>query len=922
MVLVSEALASISPAGRIIPRLGDPGLDTATTRYSSARLRPPRPARGVVARARLDGLLELVRTRLLTVVKAPPGFGKTTMAQSWVETLAGQGARVAWLSLTALDDDPERFFGSLAAAVRRACAGEHAPAADPDWMMREMSIPLRHRTEWLLSELAADPGDFFIVLDDYQEITRPEIHQAISAQLRDAPEQLHLIVLGRTDPPIERAALRAHDAVLELGADTLRFNLVETRQLLRKSQTEAAGAHDAALLHAMTGGWVAALRAALLTARIQGSTAQYLRQLPATLRPINALFADLLAQLPAELVDFMQRIAVAERICAPLAETLTGRADAQALLERLEAQQVFISALDEPQQWFAFHRLLRDCLLRHAQQSDPGLEPRMRRRAAAWCAAHGLWAEAIDQALGAGDSAQALQWIEEHAMAAVGAGDLLTLLSWERQLRAHLVESPLRLRLAFAWGLSLAMACDKALVLLDGVEAQLPALAPAERTALAHECLALRSVVVSTLGDYELADALAQRCSDEMQALTPRPWVVNAVRNVLAATCLHTGRWRQLYGTQPLPARQGGSTADRMALVYHLSILGLAELRQGHLDEAAALLDRGMAAGSGSQPLVALPAPTLALARYLQDRCAEAAQLNAEHWDINKRVAPIEALYAAYLVAARLARLEGQPIQARQLLDEGASIGAARGWRRVQLILQLEKVRLCLLEGRLAEAEASAHRIEVLAQGTGRSKLETLDFSRAAATARAWCDLAQGRAADAARALEPLRAAAATEGRVIDRIGLGGSLALARAAAGDRRGAADALLESLQAVHESGALRALTDQPQPLRPLLLSVAGDDAATLGRPWLTALVARVLQACEDGGDAPAAAAGGALDKLSPREGHILRLLAVGQSNKAIARALGITPETVKTHVSRILTKLGAQNRAQAAAMVVSR
>lgn len=84
----------------------------------------------------------------------------------------------------------------------------------------------------------------------------------------------------------------------------------------------------------------------------------------------------------------------------------------------------------------------------------------------------------------------------------------------------------------------------------------------------------------------------------------------------------------------------------------------------------------------------------------------------------------------------------------------------------------------------------------------------------------------------------------------------------------------------------------------------------------------LLTRILQSCAEAGPAGTGATSAALERLSPRERHILRLLAVGQSNKEIARALGITPETVKTHVSRILTKLGAQNRAQAAAMVVSR
>jgi LuxR family maltose regulon positive regulatory protein len=59
---------------------------------------------------------------------------------------------------------------------------------------------------------------------------------------------------------------------------------------------------------------------------------------------------------------------------------------------------------------------------------------------------------------------------------------------------------------------------------------------------------------------------------------------------------------------------------------------------------------------------------------------------------------------------------------------------------------------------------------------------------------------------------------------------------------------------------------------------------------------------------------------LQSLSPREHHILQLLADGRTNKEIARGLGIAPETVKTHVSKIFGKLGAQNRAQAVAMVM--
>jgi DNA-binding NarL/FixJ family response regulator len=54
----------------------------------------------------------------------------------------------------------------------------------------------------------------------------------------------------------------------------------------------------------------------------------------------------------------------------------------------------------------------------------------------------------------------------------------------------------------------------------------------------------------------------------------------------------------------------------------------------------------------------------------------------------------------------------------------------------------------------------------------------------------------------------------------------------------------------------------------------------------------------------------------ETLTERETEILRLLARGLANKEMARELGVTEQTVKTHVSRVLGKLGLQSRTQAA------
>jgi len=56
-------------------------------------------------------------------------------------------------------------------------------------------------------------------------------------------------------------------------------------------------------------------------------------------------------------------------------------------------------------------------------------------------------------------------------------------------------------------------------------------------------------------------------------------------------------------------------------------------------------------------------------------------------------------------------------------------------------------------------------------------------------------------------------------------------------------------------------------------------------------------------------------GIRESLSPRERNILELIAAGQTNKEIARSLGITPETVKTHMKNIFVRFSVTKRSQA-------
>jgi DNA-binding NarL/FixJ family response regulator len=115
-------------------------------------------------------------------------------------------------------------------------------------------------------------------------------------------------------------------------------------------------------------------------------------------------------------------------------------------------------------------------------------------------------------------------------------------------------------------------------------------------------------------------------------------------------------------------------------------------------------------------------------------------------------------------------------------------------------------------------------------------------------------------------------------------------------------GAAGYLLKGASADEITGAIRAVH-------------AGESVLA---PRLTARL--VAGARRPGGRSGASPSGA--DRVTDRERQVLRLVAEGLPNKQIARALGIAERTVKFHVASASRKLGAENRAQAAAVAIRR
>jgi ATP/maltotriose-dependent transcriptional regulator MalT len=164
--------------------------------------------------ARLDQGL----SRQLTLLSAPPGFGKNALVSQWLEHCETPWARV---SLEEDDNDLSRFLRSLALAVEARAAGACPTVRD---LLRAPSPPDAGALAGaLVRDLAGLSDNLILVLRDYQVIRSNEVHEVVRQLLRRRLEALHLVIIARYDPPLPLVRLRAENQINELRPADLRI---------------------------------------------------------------------------------------------------------------------------------------------------------------------------------------------------------------------------------------------------------------------------------------------------------------------------------------------------------------------------------------------------------------------------------------------------------------------------------------------------------------------------------------------------------------------------------------------------------------------------------------------------------------------------------------------------------------------------
>ena len=264
---------------------------------------------------------------------------------------------------------------------------------------------------------------------------------------------------------------------------------------------------------------------------------------------------------------------------------------------------------------------------------------------------------------------------------------------------------------------------------------------------------------------------------------------------------------------------------------------------------------------------------------------------------------------------AMIRQATGDPVGAVEAITEAEQ--ASPGPAGLLNPVPAQQARLLLAQGDLPAAAR-------LAQQSGLGPDDEPDYARESGhLVLARILLAQDRPRQALALLGRLHAAAVVHDRGDGLIETGALLALARAATGDEAGAVTALAEALTLACPQGYMRVFADEGPPMAALLgRLIAAQRAGQAATGVPLGCLARLQRAFSAAPGAPepgqdTAAVPGIVDPLTSRELEVLKMLAAGRSNQAIARDLVVTLDTVKKHVGHVLAKLGAGNRTEAVA-----
>jgi ATP/maltotriose-dependent transcriptional regulator MalT len=686
---VERRTSPVAPSAVRRDTAATPTPPTPTTKY-----RPPVPTRSLVARSRLFDVLRAGGRRRLVLIHAPSGFGKSTLAAQWREELSRDGVAVGWLTIDDDDNNVVWFLAHLLELIRRV---RPALAASLGQVLDEHGDDAaRYVLTTLIDEIHQKDDRLALVIDDWHRVSDTQTTAALGFLLEHGCHHLQVILTSWSRAGLPVSKLRIRDELVEIDADSLRFDAGEARSLLN----DVGGLHlsesDVEALTTSTDGWVAALQLAALSLRGGTDATSLVSQLSGASDMISEFLAEnVLDTLEPELVEFLLATSITERTCGGLASVLAEVRRGQAMLEDIEQRGLFLQRIEDDPNWFRYHHLFAEFLRRRLERDRPDRVEQLHRAASEWFAEHGHLNEAVDHALASGDATRAVDLVERDETNLLEQSRMTTLLGIVKKLPPRLVVSRARLQLTLAWANILLQRLAPAVAALKSFEAALDRadLADAVRADLRVEADVLRGAGDIFADRVHAIDHLVAEALARPDTFHPR--VGGVAGNLAAFAAIYRfdfdSAHRLLEWVAPYQEMMGP-----FASVYARCFGGIAARYQ--LDISAALknfreaYEIGVGVGPHSQ--AALLAGALLGELLETGELAEAARLLDENYQLGSEGGGVDYMIARYVTGARIKAAQGDHACAVDRLAEAIRVAERLRLPRLVAAIYNERIRL------------------------------------------------------------------------------------------------------------------------------------------------------------------------------------------------------------------------------------
>jgi LuxR family maltose regulon positive regulatory protein len=884
-----------------------PNAPPITTRFS-----PPRISSHAVLREVLLARLQAARDCRLILINGSAGFGKTTLMAQWRQSLIKDGNSVVWLSLAQEDAALESFCANLICTLQNA----GVPLEDDLLLLieRESLDGLLALASVMINTLARVSAPLYLMIDDFHFATDPRISRLVQLVVDGAPTQLHIVLASRVNANLKLGRLRAMAELCEIGATELGFDFNESLTFLKAYLDDGIDMELAHAIHDNTDGWPIGLQLMSISLKANPRKEEKIhRLLPGNSDLRDYLAEDVVAGLPAEIIEFLEKISILRRFNAQVAEHVSQTPQTVDLIASIEAHNLFILPVDmeSQQQWYRLHPLFAEFLQQRLTASDVDVS-RLHLSAAQWFEQAGMVSEATRHAVLSENLDELVRLLERKQPTYHGLSHLGQFMRWLDCVPLEKLTQHPKVLLQGAWGCLLTMLTSKAETWIEVLENS-----TADKSTWRPHIDLVRAAIA--LQHDDLA-----RCSQLVQGLRERTF--SHPFNERMRVCLYINSlvylgqqqqaWHYLNGPECESLR---TSHDELALMivattaHGILLCGNVLEASRHLIDVLLLAENKHGRRSVSACTCAV---AVAEAHYEMDRIDDVREALSNRLDL-LRFAPPSVSISAMISVARMSYLQESSASALTYLTKMAGEFRARGFDRALAHNLTEQVRILLGNGDWRQCESQRAGLDAL---THRHCCDTPlahEISALAALSRARICLARQEPERALLALDIVEQFASRYSRGNWRIQ---SNLLRAVALNDLGRPAESAVLLRAVVGESyglGLVRTLLDEGPSLLALLANLDCRDDPVLDS-YRSRLAAAPLNCASTG---PASArtakdsAAGEHSLFTKRELEIISLLEQSMPNKRIAQTLNLSQETIKWNFKNIYTKLGVSSRYEA-------